>query len=119
MFARFTIALGLLVAAVSAQQITGTGTISVVINGTWATANPDNSTIGCINSLGKLVLDDCATFTVTDYYIATEDGTCSFYNTSQPANTADAYGANVHSLYCWDHTTTSTDVEFYTIVSNL
>lgn len=105
------------VSTVSAQQIIGSGTISVVVGGTFTTANPANSTVGCLSALGKVTLDDCATFTVVDYHITTTEGTCSFHNSSQPANTDDYYGTNVYALTCWEHNTLATDVQFYTVVS--
>lgn len=118
----FTLGLGLGLSllsatAVTAQSITGSGTISVVVGGTWATADPANSTVGCINAAGKVTMDDCATFTVADYHITTAEGVCSFHNSSQPANTDDVYGDYVYALTCWDHAMTSTDVQFYTVVS--
>lgn len=113
-----TLGLGLLSTAASAQSITGSGTISVIVGGTFSEANPANSTVGCVNALGKVTLDDCATFTVdSKYHMSSSEGICSFYNSSQPANTDAVYGSSVHAFYCWEHTAVSTDVQFYTIVS--
>lgn len=121
LLAPFTLGLGLLLLLLAptatAQDITGTGTISVIVGGTWATANPANSTVGCLNAAGKVTLDDCATFTADASHIATTDGTCSFHNASEPANTDDVYGAYVYALACWEHATVATDVLFYTVVS--
>lgn len=116
----FTLGLGLLSAAtaVAAQAIAGSGTISVVVGGTFVTADPSNSTVGCLNAVGKVTLDDCATYTVADYHISTTEGICSFSNSSQPANTDAVYGTYVYAFTCWDHTAVSTDVQFYTVVSN-
>lgn len=103
--------------AVTAQDITGSGTISVVVGGTYMTADPTNSTVGCLNAAGKVTLADCATFTVSDYRIATSEGVCSFYNASEPANTDAVYGSYVYALTCWEHAEMATDAQFYTVVS--
>lgn len=115
-------ALGVLVSLPSAAALTGSGTIAVLVgdNSTtsYTTTTPAD-VVGCLNAQGKLTANDCATFTVDGYRILTEAGACSFYNSSQPANTADVYGNNVYAFYCWEHDTMSTDTQFYTIVSHL
>ncbi|PSR88569.1 hypothetical protein BD289DRAFT_482069 [Coniella lustricola] len=81
----------------------------------YTTTTPDDS-VGCLNALGQLTLSDCAIFAPVDtYYVETSAGVCSFKNTSQPANTDDIYGASVYALTCWEHTPTTSDIEFYTI----
>lgn len=125
MFTKFlhplTLGLGLLSAAtaVAAQNIDGSGTISVVVGGTFDTANPSNSTVGCLNAAGKVTLDDCATFTAADRRTSTTEGICSFKNSSQPANTDAVYGSNVYAFTCWGHSALTTDVQFYTVVSDI
>lgn len=119
LLAPLTLGLGLLSAtATAAPTISGSGIISVVVGGTFDTANPSNSTVGCINAAGKVTQDDCATFTVDEYHISTAQGICSFHNASEPANTDSLYGAYVYAFTCWDHETVSTDVQFYTVVSS-
>lgn len=137
-------ALPLLAAATS---ITGSGTIAVLVgqagtNTSYDTTTPSDA-VGCLNAAGRVVLRNCATFTFAASHVvvvadantnttntntntntttaAAAVGTggplCSFSNTSQPANTEDVYGANVHALHCWDHAAASAEATFYTIVS--
>lgn len=109
----------LLPSAAAATTLSGSGTISVLVgaNGTtdFSTATPSDA-VGCINAAGKVTLNDCAVYTIEDYHISTEAGICSFKNSSQPANTDDFYGKNIYAFHCWEHSTVSTDTQFYTIV---
>lgn len=118
-----TLAAGLLLSplatATSTGTITGSGTISVIVNATshsinFSTGLPSQA-VGCLNAAGKVTLDDCAVFTAEAYHVSTSEGACSFHNASQPANTDDVYGDSVYAFSCWDHETVSTDVQFYTV----
>lgn len=99
--------------------ITGNGTIQVVVNATshsisFSAGSPSQA-VGCLNAVGQVVLDDCAVYTAEGYHVSTTAGVCSFNNASQPANTDDVYGANVHAFSCWDHAPGPSDVQFYTV----
>lgn len=131
-FTTLTLALGLVPTAFAAPRpptassstttsgtITGSGTIQVVANTTshsisWSTGSPSQS-VACLNAVGQVVLDDCAVFTAVGNQVSTTAGVCSFQNTSQPTNTDDVYGKNVHAFLCWDHVPSSSDVQFYTV----
>lgn len=109
-----------LLPSAAATALAGSGTISVLVGpggNTSSTTTTPSDTVGCINEAGKVTLNDCAVYTIQDYHIYTEAGICSFKNTSQPTNADDYYGDNVHAFHCWDHSTVSSDTQFYTIVS--
>ncbi|KAJ4386473.1 hypothetical protein N0V93_009370 [Gnomoniopsis smithogilvyi] len=129
-FTTLSLALGLVPTAFAAPTslaartttsgtITGSGTIQVVANTTshsisWSAGSPSQS-VACLNAVGQVVLDDCAVFTAEGNHVSTSAGVCSFQNTSQPTNTDDVYGENVHAFLCWDHEASSKDVQFYTV----
>lgn len=111
-----TLGFGLLPAAATAQIfISGQGTISVVVGDSFATADPANATVGCLNAAGKLTLADCATYTGgNNNRVATGEGVCSFHNTSAPASPSywDDY-----AFTCWEHEDNNRDTQFWTLVS--
>lgn len=104
----------------AATVINGSGTISVLVGAnhttSYDTATPSD-TVGCINAAGQVVLSDCATFTFANSHVVNNNtGVCSFSNTTQPTNTEDVYGSNIHALHCWQHTAASAEASFYTVV---
>lgn len=112
-------AAALLPGLASGATLSGLGTISVINSSSFTTATPDMS-IGCIDAVGRLVMDGCATFEFRDAYpngIFTSDGNCSFTDSSQPANTDSRYGANSYAWSCWSHQAVVTD-QIYTVVSS-
>lgn len=122
MFAPITVlfaAAALLPGLASGATLSGLGTISVINSSSFTTATPDMS-IGCIDAAGRLVMDGCATFQFRDAYpngIFTNDGNCSFTDSSQPANTDNRYGASSYAWSCWSHEAVVTD-QLYTVVSS-
>ncbi|KAJ0123103.1 hypothetical protein N8I77_010179 [Diaporthe amygdali] len=109
-------ATALLPGLASATVLSGSGTISVLNSSSFTTATPDMN-IGCVDATGKLVVDECATFTFRDTYpygVSTSAGNCSFTNSSQQANTDSHYGANSYAWSCWPHEAAVTD-QLYTI----
>lgn len=119
MFAPITVlfaAAALLPGLASGATLSGLGTISVINSSSFTTATPDMS-IGCIDAAGRLVMDGCATFHFRDAYpngIFTNDGNCSFTDSSQPANTDNHYGASSYAWSCWTHEAVVTD-QLYTV----
>lgn len=105
----------------AAGAISGIGIISVLVDTTndivFTTATPSLA-IGCLNAAGKVVLDDCASFTADGRGASTDDGLCSFYNEDAPVNADAIYGGTVHALAC-SNATAAMSVQFYTIVSTL
>lgn len=122
MFASITVlcaaAAAMLPGLASGATLSGLGTISVINSSSFTTATPDMS-IGCIDAAGRLVMNSCATFEFRDAYpngIFTNDGNCSFTDSSQPANTDSRYGAGSYAWSCWTHEAVVTD-QVYTVVS--
>lgn len=103
----------------AAGAIAGTGIINVLVDTSsdinLSTATPA-LTVGCLNAAGKVVLNDCASFTGAAYSASTTEGDCSFKNPVAPVNSDAVYGSTVHALTCSD-ATTSASVSFYTVVS--
>lgn len=114
-------ALPLALVAAASGPVTGTGLISVLANPVgdinFISATPAQ-TIGCLNAAGKVVLDDCAEFTIlykaatNAYAAATDSGECSFYNEDAALHP----NGDVFALNC-SAAVTPRSVQFYTVVS--
>ncbi len=80
------------------------GHIQVLNITNFATASATD-TIGCLDTRGQLVRDNCAVFSQladTPHTFSTSAGVCTFRNTSRPANTDSVYGKGNHAWWCGD-----------------
>ena len=95
------------------------GHIQVLNTTSFATANPADA-IGCLDTRGRLVRDDCAVFSQlanAPHTFSTSAGVCTFRNTSRPANTDSMYGKGNHAWWCGDKLNDPVVESYYPAVS--
>lgn len=116
-FTIYTTLCAVFATAVVAQDFSGSGQIYVINNTDWKTATPDQS-IGCLDARGSFSEDNCATFTKLGVYpntLSTSVGNCSFTDSTQPANTDNAYGSHSYAWHCRPSFSATVTDSFYTI----
>ncbi|KAI8957071.1 hypothetical protein F5Y11DRAFT_106035 [Daldinia sp. FL1419] len=116
-FANYTVFCAVLATTALAQDISGSGQIYVINSTDFQNASPADS-IGCLNARGGFSESDCATFTRLDTYphtLSTSTGNCTFRDSTQPANTDNAYGSKSYSYFCREDYEASVTDSLYTI----
>ncbi|KAK6950696.1 hypothetical protein Daesc_007221 [Daldinia eschscholtzii] len=118
-FLSYTAFGALLATTTLAQDVSGSGQIHVVKSSNLQDALPEN-TIGCLNAQGLFTETDCATFTIRDpkpltLFLSSEAGSCTFQDSTQPANTDSVYGSRLHSHVCREDYETKDVDAFYTL----
>ncbi|KAI1763796.1 hypothetical protein GGR53DRAFT_344041 [Hypoxylon sp. FL1150] len=116
-FTIYTTLCAIFATAAVAQDFSGSGQIYIINSTDWTTATPDQS-IGCLDTGGRFSESSCATFTKLSVYpntLSTGAGNCSFTDSTQPANTDNAYGAHSYAWHCRaSFAATATDA-FYSV----
>lgn len=97
----------------AAVDISGSGRI-IVLNHTEPIPTLENR-IGCLDSQGHLVVDDCGVFSNLQDAPQSDSGFgCDWTDESQPENLDSAYGKNSFGYSCWDG---ANPFIFYPVVS--
>ncbi|KAI1097737.1 hypothetical protein F4804DRAFT_152365 [Jackrogersella minutella] len=103
--------------AAVAQDFSGSGQIYIINSTSFGSATPSES-IGCLDETGAFTVSDCATFTKLSTYpntISTSAGNCTFLDTTQPANTDNAYGAHSYAWHCREDYEATVSDSLYTV----
>ncbi|KAI1394301.1 uncharacterized protein F4822DRAFT_387859 [Hypoxylon trugodes] len=100
-----------------AQDFSGSGQVFIVNSTELSKASPDQI-IGCLDATGAVSESNCGTFTKLNTYpntLQSSVGNCTFTDSTQPANTDNAYGAHSYAWHCRpDYVATVSD-SLYTI----